>query len=252
MKKVIFLLLFVVLLPGLVYAGVEFTNSTDSLVVNGIAKNVQLYKYNGSNYLPLRTVAEALNLNVDYKNGRIIITPKDKVDIEVLKNSCVTIRTNSGTGSGIIWDYNGKILTCYTLVQKLGEYNVIYDDDEMVALSRELVRPTAGATLMRSFKTGKKPVKIGDSDEVRVGDEVILISTLNGKNNTVSTGKVLKFEDYNNTYGVVITAPVDNESSGGAVFNTKGELVGMIKAGYNKNKESFFIPVNDIRKALSE
>lgn len=107
------------------------------------------------------------------------------------------------------------------------------------------------ASILSSPNKDVKPVTIGDSDDVKIGDKVILISTPKGAKNTISIGNVKGYADNQGIHGIVVSNDADYGSSGGALFNDKGELIGIIMAGDSNLKVSFIIPINDVRKALS-
>jgi len=79
---------------------------------------------------------------------------------------------------------------------------------------------------------------IGDSDSLRVGENVYTIGSPLGYHNTFSAGMVSRFNEVSEfgtyrIYGMIqITAPISGGSSGGALFNNAGHVVGITTAGY--------------------
>jgi serine protease Do len=138
----------------------------------------------------------------------------------------------SGLGSGVIVDENGYILT---------NNHVIKDADEIVVkLSdkrefRGKVIGTDAKTDIAVIKIDSKnlPVfKIGDSDELKVGETVLAIGNPFGLSHTVTSGIVsakgraqvgiADYEDFIQT-----DAPINPGNSGGALVNIRGEMVGV-------------------------
>lgn len=72
---------------------------------------------------------------------------------------------------------------------------------------------------------------MGDSDAVQVGDEVTAIGSPLGLKNTVSKGIISAVREEQDWYILQTTAPISPGSSGGALFNQKGEVIGTTYAG---------------------
>jgi S1-C subfamily serine protease len=105
------------------------------------------------------------------------------------------------------------------------------------------------ATLKTSIE--RKPAKIGDSDDVKVGDKVIIIASPQGRNNIIAYATVSNPEPRGM---VVLTDGLSGTTvgaSGGAVFDIEGCLIGILVAEDEDNPGRFLIiPINNIRKAL--
>lgn len=82
---------------------------------------------------------------------------------------------------------------------------------------------------------------IGDSDSLRVGENIFTIGSPLGYTNTFSTGIISRFDDVGEfdtytVYGMIqFTAPISPGSSGGALLNDFGHAVGITTAGYFGN-----------------
>ncbi|MFA5405045.1 MAG: tetratricopeptide repeat protein [Ignavibacteria bacterium] len=92
-------------------------------------------------------------------------------------------------------------------------------------------------------------INIGNSSELKIGDRVYAIGSPLGMENTISEGIVSGFrilgEDKRNR--IQITASISSGSSGGAVFNSRGELVGISSSKLLKGENiNFMIPINDV------
>ena len=64
------------------------------------------------------------------------------------------------------------------------------------------------------------------------GNKVVAIGSPKGLQNTVSEGIVSSFRIVEGVQQIQISAPIDHGSSGGGLFNSKGELVGVTASGY--------------------
>ncbi|MCL2841123.1 MAG: S1C family serine protease [Defluviitaleaceae bacterium] len=81
-------------------------------------------------------------------------------------------------------------------------------------------------------------LSVGDSSALSIGDNIYAIGSPLGYHNTFSTGIVSRFSDVSEfgiyrVYGMIqITAPISGGSSGGALLNSYGHVVGVTAAGY--------------------
>jgi S1-C subfamily serine protease len=94
-------------------------------------------------------------------------------------------------------------------------------------------------------------VKLGSSEAVKVGDRVAVISSPRGLENTVSDGLVSSIRQDEQRRLLQTTAPISNGSSGGPLFNSKGEVIGVttlqMSVGQNLN---FALPVEILQELL--
>jgi S1-C subfamily serine protease len=95
-----------------------------------------------------------------------------------------------------------------------------------------------------------RPLRLGDSDRLQVGEEVVAIGNPLSLESTVSSGIVsaIRPTEVQGHKFLQITAPISPGSSGGPLFNMAGEVVGIttsrMKEGQNLN---FAIPINDVK-----
>ena len=116
---------------------------------------------------------------------------------------------------------------------------------------RDIAVVGIGAEKTSSFQT----LRLGNSDQVQVGEEVVAIGNPLSLESTVSNGIVSGMRTADELGGkfLQITAPISPGSSGGPLFNMAGEVVGIttmhIKGGENLN---FAIPINDAKHVLPD
>lgn len=265
-KRIISTLLALLLLCGAAYAAGNTYTLTDldySIVVNGETmtwSDAVPMQYNGRTMLPLRAMGDALGVNITWNDAKRQ-AEVNTIDLEKLKDSCVMVKNSyqDGStiyymqGSGVFIDYN-KILTCDHIVKGYTDYAGYYDDSEeknIYSLS-SISEAEDAAILIPGDKT-TKPVKLGDSDEVKPGDKIYVISSPDGKKNTVTSGTVKRLggNDIDGLKFFITTAVAKAGSMGGACFNTKGELIGIVEGINNYGTLTNITPINDIRKALA-
>ena len=168
--------------------------------------------------------------------------------------SVVTITTSTGHGSGVIVDRSGIVVTNLHVIQ--GETNIavelsngdIYDHLEVVSYDerRDLV-----VLKIRAFNVA--PTTLGDSDDVQVGHEVVLVGSPEGFDSTVSEGVISAVRDTGVGYRMLqTTAPASPGSSGGGMFNTYGQLIGIVTLQHRDGQNlNFALPINYVRGLLS-
>lgn len=254
MKRFLSIIIVIALLTGTAYA-LYAEKALFPIFVNG--EELYLEKpplaFNGSSYLPIKAISDAVGVSAEWKNSRVEITT---IDIEALKNSCVMVRAGDVKGtyieqaSGVLIDYD-EVLTVNHVADHT-YYAIHYDDSNTFSpcfLSD--VSEAKDAAILTPTDRTVKPVQIGDSDTVRVGDKVYVISCPKGNKNAVSVGAVMDDGIYDGIYIFEINTTVNSGASGGAVFNSNGELVGIITALSTSGQSNYFVPINDIRKSLA-
>jgi serine protease Do len=139
-------------------------------------------------------------------------------------------------GTGFIVAADGYIVTNKHVVNNAYHVEVtLYDGThvhaEVVAVARNF-----DLAVVKIDKAGLTPVKMGDSDQVKVGETVIAIGNPLGLKQTVSVGvvsalhRVMGFGDFDDL--IQTDAAINPGNSGGPLFNTIGEVVGVNQAIY--------------------
>lgn len=158
-----------------------------------------LYIYQDTNFIPLRAAAEALDMDVSVKGKRIDLTSK-LTGIEVVaKNadSCVLTRIYSttdpgtaqlvGTASGVV--IADGIIATNRHVHGAGKmYGIQYNDTPAELDYKVTERYSLDTDLDIGFIKSPvtiKAVKIGDSDNLKIGKKLVSISSPKGIKNTI-------------------------------------------------------------------
>lgn len=167
----------------------------------------------------------------------------------------VTTAFGEGGGTGFLIDAQGTVGTNYHVIEHAEKLEVklmdgtIADSVEILAESQEkdlaILRIKTKATLT--------PVILGDSDKVTVGERVISIGNPLGLEHTLTDGLVSARRVFEGTKMIQMSAPVSPGNSGGPVFNSRGEVVGVTTRGVRPMEGqnlNLAMPVNDVRAML--
>ena len=156
-------------------------------------------------------------------------------------------------GSGFIIDTEGYIITNYHVISDAEKITVTLFDNS--SLEAKLIGKDAKTDIaLIKIDTDKTlvPVKFGDSDKVRVGDWILAIGNPFGLGGSVTAGIVsaksrdIEAGPYDNF--IQTDASINQGSSGGPMFDMKGEVIGINSAIFSTTGGSmgigFAIPVN--------
>jgi serine protease Do len=142
-------------------------------------------------------------------------------------------RREGGLGSGVIVKSDGYILTNHHVVDGGQDITVELTDGRSFKAKLVGSDPPSDLALLKIEGQNLKTLPLGDSDRLRVGDVVLALGNPLGVGQTVTMGIVSakgrstgpgdgSFEDFIQT-----DAPINHGNSGGALVNTRGELVGI-------------------------
>ncbi len=142
------------------------------------------------------------------------------------------------TGSGIMIGRKGFILTNCHVIRGGRSFAVRIEDDETVYPTDEIIKYNADldlAVLRIQRELQVLPIYDGRKKLVR-GQKVVAIGSPLGLFNSVSDGIISGFRQINDVDMIQFTAPISHGSSGGAVLNMAGELIGISTAGFDQGQ----------------
>ena len=147
------------------------------------------------------------------------------------------------SGSGFYIDSNGSIVTNFLLVDGAKSIEVM-DDDGSIYNGKVTVQgydDINDLALIRIDKKNEFFLEIGDSDNIKLGEEIYTIGSALGLSNTLSNGIISS----NRKDLIQISAPISRGSRGGALINDYGKVVGVILSGYTEGENiGFAVPIN--------
>ena len=143
-------------------------------------------------------------------------------------------RRERGLGSGVIVRPDGYILTNNHVVEDANQVNVELSDGRSLNAKVVGTDKASDLAVLKIDGTNLQTLALGNSDAVRVGDVVLAVGNPLGIGQTVTMGIVSakgratggagdgSYEDFIQT-----DAPINQGNSGGALVDTRGELVGI-------------------------
>jgi len=169
-----------------------------------------------------------------------------------------------GSGSGVILSNDGYIVTNHHVIQGAREVEVTLNDRRAYRATIVGTDPSTDLSLLKIDADELPFIEYGNSDQVKIGEWALAVGNPYNLTSTVTAGIVsakgrnidilrdkFKIESFIQT-----DAAVNPGNSGGALVNTRGELIGINSAiasptgsysGY-----SFAIPVNIVMKVVND
>jgi periplasmic serine protease DO-like len=141
-------------------------------------------------------------------------------------------------GSGIMIGKDGFILTNYHVISKGVFYSVNIEEDKNVYSTDEIVKYHTVldlAVIRIRRKLDPLPVCSDEKGLVR-GQKVVAIGSPLGFFNSVSDGIISGFRQFEDMDMIQFTAPISSGSSGGALLNMYGEVIGISTAGIDEGQ----------------
>lgn len=164
------------------------------------------------------------------------------------------------TGTGFIVSENGYIVTNYHVVEYAysgGQgLTVMLHDGSSYAAEIVGVEESNDIAVLKIDAANLAAATIGDSDSLTVGDTVYAVGNPLGELEfSMTTGhvsaldRVIKTEESSDSINMFqLDAAVNSGNSGGPVYNTRGEVIGVVTAKYSDTGVEgigFAIPIND-------
>ncbi len=253
-------------------------------------------------YLPQLNIAKQSESNITNKtsNGKVIVKSEESVIIDVVKESLPSVVTigikkiyqtqdqieidpfdpfspfrrvpgkrqkiERNIGSGFIVSSDGLIITNKHVVSDTdAKYQVLTDNKKRYDVEKIYRDPLNDLAILKISAKGLKPLPLGDSSKLQLGQLAIAIGTPLGEfENTVTSGIISglgrgitagsPFEGYVEKLDNVIQtdAAINPGNSGGPLLNSKGEVIGINTAiASNSQNIGFAIPVNTIKDLIT-
>lgn len=192
---------------------------------------------------PMRATPQPRTVNTTVAGGSVS-EEKSFEELAQLAASVVLIEIHDdkgqriGSGSGIMIGRDGYILTNNHVACGGKFYTVRIEEDEQEYRTDEVIKYNSVldlAIIRIQRKLNPIPVYKGKKPLVR-GQKVVAIGSPLGLFNSVSDGIISGFRQIDNVDMIQFTAPTSRGSSGGAVLNMQGEVIGISTAGIDSGQ----------------
>lgn len=249
--------------------------STNTVVMlNGKAADFTVYNIEGSHYFKLRDVMEAFNIGVDYNQvenaieidtkSNYALLPEDKdkdLNAQQIYAKCSsaifyieTYDMNHNplySGSGFFTSADGRAVTNYHVLEDAFYAQIILPDntkyDVKGVRGYDIEKDVA---LLQIDGMDFSYLNMGTSANITGGEHIYTIGSPKGLSNTITEGIVSN--PNRNADGVrliQISAPISSGSSGGALLNTKGEVIGITSSAIaDAQNINFAVAVEEMKK----
>ena len=165
---------------------------------------------------------------------------------------------STSLGSGVIVSKEGHILTNHHVIAGMTEVRVQLTDGRNLAAALIGSDPAADIAVLRIDAPGIEPLPLGDSDVLRVGQQVFAVGNPYGLEESVTRGivsaKGRQMSSDSAIEHIQHDAAVNQGNSGGPLLNVRGEIVGINSQIFSRTGGwqgiSFAIPSNTARRVL--
>jgi hypothetical protein len=148
-------------------------------------------------------------------------------------------------GSGFFISANGLVATNTHVVAGASKVILRWQGKSGTAKRILKLDPRFDLVILQTSFSATPTVKLGDSDLIAVGEEIVALGSPFGFEGTVSTGIISGIRQEDATRYLQITAPISPGSSGGPIFNTNGVVVGITTGSVDKGQNlNFALPTN--------
>lgn len=166
-----------------------------------------------------------------------VVTLRTQKQQQVEQQGKIVTFTADGIGSGVLID-EGRILTAAHVVQSADEVIVNFVDGSEIrarVIAGESLADLAMLEIIGEVPGSVTPAVLGDSDVVGIGARVMVIGAPHGMSQTLTVGHLSarRTQDRILPGGVELEflqtdAAINKGNSGGPMFNTRGEVIGIV------------------------
>ena len=174
------------------------------------------------------------------------------------------MRVPQGTGSGFVWDEQGHVVTNFHVIRGAQEALVTLGDQRSFPAQLVGASPEHDLAVLKIDvpKDLPKPIALGSSAELRVGQSVMAIGNPFGLDHTLTTGivsalnRTVDNEQGGTIENVIQTdAAINPGNSGGPLIDSAGRLIGINTMIYSPSGAyagiGFAVPADTINRVAS-
>ena len=166
-------------------------------------------------------------------------------------------------GSGFVYDENGHIVTNNHVVANARIVDITFIDGNRYTANvtgRDVYSDLAVLKIVENITQGElaPPLTLGNSSELKVGDQVVAIGNPFGLEGSITTGivsqtgRLLPLEEtgFSVPDAIQTDALINPGNSGGPLLNMKAEVIGVNTAGIFPGNIGFAVPSNAVQRIV--
>ena len=243
---------------------INFIQEPRQVVIQQHGQNVPAVQTSAGSNLGVAGFAEAAELSVNGVVHVNVAVERRRSQWEEFFYGQGKPQIIQGSGSGVIISQNGYIVTNNHVINGAKTINVTLNDNHKFNAELIGADPTTDIALLKVDAGDLHAIEFANSDDVRLGEWVLAVGNPFNLTSTVTAGIIsAKGRNINiiNTNSAIESfiqtdAAVNPGNSGGALVNTRGELIGINTAisthtgsfeGY-----SFAVPSNIVKKVVDD
>ncbi len=257
---------------GIAYGAVRYLDSRIQLLSEAPVSGQSAVSLQGNN-----SVSRMANLQLNPVSGNLL-DPTEIYELatqQVVGISTEVTSTNvfgqmvtgAISGTGFIISSDGYILTNNHVVEKAYKENLkvtvmLYDGTEYEARIVGVEGDNNDIAVLKIEASGLNAATLGNSDEMKVGESVYLVGNPLGELTYTMTAGIISALDREiaaeqdaSVNMFQLDAAVNSGNSGGPVYNSRGQVIGVVTAKYKSTGVEglgFAIPINDAAEIADE
>ena len=195
-----------------------------------------------------------------------IVDKNENAVVEILmsgtqQNMWGQMQLVQGAGSGVIVREDGYIATNYHVIQGANKVEVTLHNGESYTAHIIGSDPANDIAVIKIDAKGLTTATVGDSSTVDVGDLAVAIGNPLGQlGGTATTGIISALDRTLDVEGTTLTlmqtdAAINGGNSGGGLFNSKGELIGIVESkasAVGVEGLAFALPINNVSPIIND
>ena len=211
----------------------------------------------GINYSPVAASSGLTVAEIAAKTANSVV----EITTEVVSSNYRGRFVSSGAGSGVIVSSDGYIATNNHVIDGASKITVRLKNGDEYSATLVATDSKTDVALIKIEATGLSAATFGDSDKLVVGELAVAIGNPLGELGGTVTDGIISALDREITLDgrtmnlLQTSAAINPGNSGGGLFNSKGELIGIVVAkstGEDIEGLGFAIPINDAKAVLEE
>ena len=165
-----------------------------------------------------------------------------KIDIKILSEA------DFGSGSGFFISSDGVAVTNMHVISSMSSASITTTDGSIYPVEGIIaINADADLAIIKVKGSGFHYLELGDPSALRAAQRIYCIGSPFGLDNSISDGLVSNAKrDYEGHTYIQISAPIAPGSSGGALLNEYGQVVGVTTLGFAETSINLAVPVTDL------